>query len=229
MKKLFPWYYCFGLTISQQRVNQITWPRWWSCSQEYLLSLTPSRLSMIPMVFGGARSAPLLRLVWKGFLESLYDIHWSTPNCPTLQGTETCCERWSNRRQISFTIITVTLVCVRDLNSHQFCPSEVHTTPGWEMAGMVECPRCHQKLRRSYVQRHMRMHGTMFAISNIGEFWSQVGWLKRRWRRSWVRLQGPRRDDVAVDPVWQRQNHRLWWCFRHGPKGRGRQGANSQW
>ena len=27
---------------------------------------------MIPTVFGGALRAPLLRLVWKGFLESLY-------------------------------------------------------------------------------------------------------------------------------------------------------------
>ena len=27
---------------------------------------------MIPTVFGGARGAPPLRLVWKGFLESLY-------------------------------------------------------------------------------------------------------------------------------------------------------------
>ena len=44
-----------------------------SCSQEYLLFLTPPRLSAIPTVFGGALCAPLLKLVWKGFLESLYE------------------------------------------------------------------------------------------------------------------------------------------------------------
>ena len=71
MKKPFPWYYCFGLAISQRCVNQITWPRGRSCSQENFLFLTPPRLSVIPTVFGGALRAPPLRLVWKGFLESL--------------------------------------------------------------------------------------------------------------------------------------------------------------
>ena len=72
MKKPFPWYYCFGLAISQRHVNRITWPRGRSCSQEYLLHLTPPKLSAIPTVFRGALRAPPLRLVWKGFLESLY-------------------------------------------------------------------------------------------------------------------------------------------------------------
>ena len=37
---------------------------------------------MIPAVFGGVRSAPLLRLVWKGFLESLYVLFTDTYDDP---------------------------------------------------------------------------------------------------------------------------------------------------
>ena len=67
MKKLFPWYCCFKLTISPYAVGQITWPRDQFSSHKYVISITPPRLSKIPTLSGVVLHALHLGLDEKGF------------------------------------------------------------------------------------------------------------------------------------------------------------------
>ena len=77
----------------------------------------------------------------------------------------------------------VTLVCVCNLDSHQFRPFEA----GWDAVEDVRlpdkewqtwwsaCGAIEHMEDHTYVRQHVRMHSMMFAISNTGEFWSEVG------------------------------------------------------
>ena len=100
VKKPFPWYYCFDLAISQHCVNQITWPRGCPCSQRYVLFITPPKLSAILTVFGGVLCAPLLRLVWKWFLESLYICGTRSAGFESVLGADSSCfKAWMCARE----------------------------------------------------------------------------------------------------------------------------------